>query len=330
MRAYLQILLCLPLLQSCAFFQQRANHFESNSFIGYAKPATLNPPANIATGSAPLKIQDININKSDATGDLLEAGECIVVDLVDGFYNQNFETGLETIFGKSTTRNEVVLTTAIYERANSRALSADSSGKIQGAEYFIHNGNGQIARRPFHFENIPVYGPRPYNGGDITFEVTLLEKDKDEIKAVTEDIAEATSQVNAIIPSDQRKGLKDVASEVLNGATLSLTGAGYVAVGISAVELFNKAYKELNEEDDVIIRHSFALASSGRSNKTYQPYLREGYFPLIRISVEDTVKDRLQDATYDPLQKKLRTGVKSATPLWLVFRVSKVDTCGTK
>jgi hypothetical protein len=163
----------------------------------------------------------------------------------------------------------------------------------------------------------------------MTFEVTLLEKDKEEIKAVTDDIAAATSKVNSIIPSDQRKGLKDVASEILSGATLSLTGAGYVAVGVSAVELFNKAYKDLNEEDDVLIRHSFALASSGRSNKTFQPYLREGYYPLIRISVNDSFKDRLQGATYDPLQKKLRTGVKPTQPLWLVFRVSKVDSCGS-
>lgn len=330
MRTIFMVLILTPFIHGCAFLQQRANHFESNSFVGYVKPDSLVSPTEIATGSHKLKIMDLNSDKASGRSDFFSTNDCIAIDLVDGYYNQSFETGLEKLFGKDSTRNEVVLTTAIYERANSRNLSSDASGKIQGAEYSIHNGNGQLGARPFQFENIPVYGPRPYNGGDIAFEVTLLEKDKDEIKSVTDDIASATSEINSLIPTDQRKGLKDIASEVLNGATLSLTGAGYVAVGASAVELFNKSYKKLNEEDDVLIRHSFSLASSGRSDKTYQPYLREGYYPLIRISVDDSFKDRLTGATYDPLQKKLKTGVKPTQPLWLVFRVSKISTCGSQ
>ena len=330
MRTLACLFMVVPVVHGCTFLQQRSNQFESNSFLGYAKPAHLTETSDIATGTAPLMVKDVNIKKPTNMEDLFSPGECIVIDLVDGYYNQNFETSLENIFGKDRTRNEVVLTTAIYERINSSSLSRDPSGKIQGAEYFIHNGNGQLARRPFHFENAPVYGPRPYNGGDISFEVTLLEKDKDEIKSVTDEIASATSELNSVIPENQKIAVKDVAASVLNGATLSLTGAGYVAVGINAVELFNDAYKKLNEDDDVIIRHSFALASSGRSNKTYQPYLREGYYPLIRITVEDTYLDRMRGATYDPLRKTLETGTSPTQPLWLAFRVSKVSSCESK
>jgi len=45
--------------------------------------------------------------------------------------------------------------------------------------------DGQLENRPFAFENYPVYGPRIYNGRDLIFEVTLVEKDVDEIEGLS-------------------------------------------------------------------------------------------------------------------------------------------------
>jgi hypothetical protein len=301
------------------------NNFQSNSFIGYVKPMKYTSDKNLSIkkGGNFLSVSNPNVfNLNENNTDTFKEGECIVIDLIGGYLNQSFEN-----IKKSTTKNEIVLTTSISERT----YSSSNKNKNSNTEYNVFPMNGQLSKRPLRIENIPIYGPRKYNGGDIIFQILMSEKDSKEWKNIENNITRGTDKLIKALPKDEEKStLYSTVGKILSGSTLSLSGAGIVAVGLDAVKTFTKIYSKINGKDDKIIQHIFSLTSAYRTNNIYSPTLRVGYYPLIRISTKTDISDGLRNAKFNPIRSELQIENKNnikEEPIWLAFRISKTRNC---
>ncbi|MEW8436886.1 MAG: hypothetical protein AB2689_01905 [Candidatus Thiodiazotropha taylori] len=324
-------LLCVVPLSGCfSFIKDQHNNFRSNSYVGYVSPIDDSSQHEIRKGVGAKLVQNPNVRIGDVTKtDLIAKGECIAIELMDGYYHYASETSLEKFISKNNPRSELALSTAVYERTNSKTIEYDQNSKQPiGTEYNIMLFNGQLENRPFAFENYPVYGPRIYSGGDLTFEVTLVEKDAEEMESLRQTItSEAEDFAGRIKLEDNRmSSVKDTLVAVVTGSTLKVTGAGLIAFGADAMKLFAKTYSNINTPDDLLIKHSFSLTSKYRGGQLHSPLLRQGYYPLVRVSSKPIPpSNTLNGLKFDPVAPELEVPIDIGSATWLAFRVSKID-----
>lgn len=321
--------LLMATLSGCSVLGGTANRFESNSVLGYVPPInSANKAYDVRKGEGGQPIQNPNVIPSSVDGKTISKGDCLVVDMVGGYVNQSFETSLEKLFS-SRTRNEITIAVAAYERTDSTIISKKTDERYpSSAEYNIFSTMGQLARRPFSFENVPIYGPRRYEGGDMVFHLSMVEQDEKEAEALKTDITNQTKEISKSLPEDSRNiSVHNAVLKAMTDATFTLSGVGLVAVGVSAVEMFADAYSKINKEDDLIINHTFSLVSANRSPELHSPILRIGYFPIVRLSTKEDYPNGLVNAVFDPIAPSLKMGKPLDEPMWVALRVSKTNSC---
>jgi hypothetical protein len=311
------------ILSGCTFFQQTFNELESNSIVGYAMPVgTLNKPMEKG-GSAPfLKVYEPRVAQSDIVGEDFKPGDCIMVVMTGGYINQNYETWVERkLVGEDSTRNEIALTSQIYEIAS----VIPAGGAAPGKQLTIHEASGQLKARPLTADNLLIYGPRRYYGGPLDFKIYLAEKDHDELTKVKKDITDATKLVKDQIPDSSKNTFKDVLAASANGATLSLGTFGVVAIGAQAADLFAVAFYQLNEQDDVIMKANFGLSPTDTTTNAYQGFLREGYYPIARLSTKAAYPRNARNMEFNPQNNELKMDDHHPTSITLL--ISKPKAC---
>jgi len=279
-RAALLVIIGTSVLSGCTFYQEKFNELESNSFVAYVPvdSNSLTPPIHKGGKSNFLPSYDPNVAKANLQGDEFHAGDCIMVVINTGNLNQNFETWFERkLIGEDKTRNEISFTSQIYETPTELPAGITAPGK----QLSIHESNGQLKGRPLTVDNLILYGPRKYYGGPITFSLYVSEKDHDELTKVKKDITDSTKIINAQLPEGSKTTFKDFVAAGVNGATLD--AFGYVAIGTQAIDLFADVFYQLNEQDDVVMKANFTLLQTGTKLKTFQSFLRVGYFPVVRL-----------------------------------------------
>lgn len=318
----------LILLTGCSTFLGTANHFESNSAVGYVPPVADTTTYLLREGGKGIPIQNPNISYP-SNDVVIDKGECIAVDMIGGYINQTFEPIHERKLFGSRTRSEIIVAVAAYERTDSTTVTKNPEEIFpSSAEYNIFSTSGQLANRPLAVENVPIYGPRKYEGGDLVFHINMVEEDKEELEALKSDITTQTKEISETLPEDVKNlNLYNAAAKAMTDATFTLSGAGLVAVGLNAVELFVSAYETINKDDDKIIQHSFSLTTGDRSPEIHQPVLRVGYYPIARLSTQEDYPAGFSGANFDPIAPKLTMGNPLDQPIWLAFRVSKFNTC---
>ncbi|ASK19250.1 hypothetical protein [Halomonas sp. N3-2A] len=327
----LKLYLSLPvymLITGCGIFDGTANNFESNSAVGYVPPIEDTTTYSLREGGNGISIQNPNI--SYPSGDeVINKGECIAIDMIGGYINQTFEPMHERKLFGSRARSEVTVAIATYERRDSTTINQNPEEIFpSNAEYNIFSTSGQLSERPLAVENVPIYGPRRYEGGDLFFHISMVEQDKEELEALKSDITTQIMEISQRLPEDtQSLDVHSALSKAMADATFTLSGTGMVAVGLNAVELFISAYKEIHSDDDQIIQHSFSLTSGNRSPNIHQPVLRIGYYPIARLSTKEDYPEGFNGANFDPIAPRLTMGEPLDDPIWVAFRVSKFDTC---
>ncbi|MEX5553584.1 hypothetical protein [Pseudomonas pergaminensis] len=310
------------ILSGCTFFQQKLNELESNSIVGYAMPeGTLNKPVEKGAASSFLKVYEPRVANSDIKGEPFNTGDCIMIVMTGGYINQNYETWIERkLVGEDSTRNEISMTSQIYETASVIPLGGAAPGK----QLTIHEASGQLKSRPLTADNLLIYGPRKYYGGPLDFKIYLSEKDHDELTKVKKDITEATKLVRDQIPDNKKTTFKDVLAASANGATLSLDTFGVVAIGAQAADLFAEAFYQLNEQDDVIMKANFGLSPIGSTTNAYQGFLREGYYPIARLSTKAAYPKNVKNMIFDPQRNELKMDNHHPTSITLLITKPKV------
>lgn len=334
MKAIAALLLIVVGLSGCTVLQQKANNFRSNSYVGYVPPYEDSKSYPIDKNSELQEIQNVNtINSNTNNPYAVKKDDCISITLVSGYLNQDFEPWLEKTINGSKVKNEITISIAAYESTDSTALVFEDTKKLpNNTEYNIITTTGQQKDREFAFADLPIYGPRKYNGGDIVFQTNMVELDEKEVTELKDEITGYTKKIkDSIIPEkDQGIGVSTVLKNAFERSTLTLSGAGIMAVGLDAVKLFANAYEKLNKDDDIIIQHTFSLSSENKSPELYQPLLRIGYYPLIRIAVDETKLSALKGLKYDPVASRLlkyNSLNKEISPVWLGFKVSSAKSC---
>lgn len=327
------IIALLPIFfLGCSLLKGKANKFQSNSFVGYVEPINEKERHPIRTGIGMKTIYNPNVTNTPETipeKRKIQKGDCIVIDLIGGYINQSFEPKPEYWLTGDQTRNEVTLAIAVYERIDSTKLEVKPNEKYPtSSEYNVFTSDGQLPKRPLALENAPIYGPRKYEGGDIVFHITMVELDEDEVATLKNEITGYTSKLSEALPGSVKDvTIHSTVVKALTDATFTLSGAGLVAVGINAVELFASAYEQIHKENDTIIQHTFSLTSTYRTPELHQPALMIGYYPLVRLSTKKKIASGLKNAKFDPVEPKLKMGDQQKEPIWLAFRVSKMENC---
>lgn len=323
------VTLLMTSLSGCSIFSSTANRFESNSVVGYIPPlTTADASYELRKGGKRQPIQNPNIIPSTANLTAISKDDCIVIDLVGGYLNQSFETSLEK-FLSSNPRSEITLAVAAYERMDSTVINKKPEERYpSSAEYNILSTVGQLPQRPLSFENVPIYGPRKYEGGDMVFHLTMVEMDEKEAEELRGDITSQTKELSKYLPEESKNiNIHNAALQAMTDATFTLSGIGLVAVGINAVEAFAEAYTKINKEDDLVINHTFSLTSQGRSSEIHSPILRVGYYPIVRLSTKEDYPQGLVNAAFDPIAPSLKMGAPLDEPVWVALRVSRARSC---
>ncbi|VVO55894.1 hypothetical protein PS858_00524 [Pseudomonas fluorescens] len=321
-RAALLIIIGTTVLSGCTFYQEKFNELESNSFVAYVPvdSNSLNPPIQKGGKSNFLPSYDPNVAKANLQGDEFHAGDCIMVVMNTGNLNQNFETWFERkLIGEDKTRNEISFTSQVYETPTELPAGTTAPGK----QLSIHESKGQLKSRPLTVDNLILYGPRKYYGGPITFSLYVSEKDHDELTKVKKDITDSTKIINAQLPEGSKTTFKDFVAAGVNGATLD--AFGYVAIGAQAIDLFADVFYQLNEQDDVVMKANFTLLQTGTKSKTYQSFLREGYFPVVRLSTNESYPAGLSGLVLDPQSGEVKMSGHHQTSLTL--QITKPSSC---
>lgn len=324
MKAVLFLAIISPtFLSGCTFFQQKFNELESNSIVGYAMPeGTLDKPMEKGGKSSFLNVYEPRVAKADIKGEAFATGDCIMIVITGGYINQNYETWVERkLIGEGSTRNEISLTSQIYETAS----VIPPGGTAPGKQLTIHEASGQLKSRPLTADNLLIYGPRKYYGGPLDFKIYLSEKDHDELTKVKKDITEATKLVKDQIPNNSKTTFKDVLAASANGATLSLDTFGVVAIGAQAADLFAEAFYQLNEQDDVIMKANFGLSPTESTTNAYQGFLREGYYPIARLSTKAAYPKNIKNMVFNPQSNELK--MDSHHPTSLTLLITKPKAC---
>ncbi len=309
-------------LTGCAFYQEKFNELESNSFVTYVPvdSNSLKPPARKGGNPNFLPAYDPDVSKATLQGEEFHAGDCIMIVMNTGNLDQNFETWLEEfLIGEDKTRNEISFTSQIYETPTELPSGTAAPGK----QLSIHESNGQLKGRPLTVENLILYGPRKYYGGPITFSLYVSEKDHDELSKVKKDITDSTKTVNSQLPEGSKKTFKDVIAAGVNGATLD--AFGYVAIGAQAIDLFAEVFYQLNEQDDIVMKANFTLLPTGTKSNIYQSFLREGYFPVVRLSTNESYPAGLENLTLDPQSGEVK--MSGHHPTSLTLQITKPNAC---
>lgn len=321
-RASLLLTIGASMLSGCTFYQEKFNELESNSFVAYVPvdSNSLSPPRLKGDASVFLPAYDLNVAKANLQGGEFRAGDCIMIVMNTGNLNQNFETWFERkLIGEGKTRNEISFTSQVYETPTELPAGTTAPGK----QLSIHESKGQLKDRPLTVENLILYGPRKYYGGPITFSLYVSEKDHDELTKVKKDIADSTKIINAQLPEGNQATFKDFLAAGINGTTLD--AFGYIAVGVQAVNLFTDVFYQLNEQDDVVMKANFTLMQTGTESASYQAFLREGYFPVVRLSTNESYPGGLKGLQLDPQNGEVKMSGHHQTSLTL--QITKPSSC---
>jgi hypothetical protein len=223
------------------------------------------------------------------------------------------------------TRGEIAIIANAGERNDTTAgLTFDPSDVQRHGRVVYYNEDIRESGQLINALNIPVYGPKTYDGGPFFMDWAVLELDNDESeqsRQLLQELANVGSAAYA--PGTPVLNLLNT----LGGALLSANG--------DDVELryqleFDPPYTGMTKADSRTISNRLT---------SYAP-LREGYYALVRMEHRDQLPPfdllKVTDGKYNPMlgisvpAEELKPGTAAARRLykdssWLLIRVSRED-----
>lgn len=332
------LMCCCVVLAGCGFHRQVANDFQSNSYVAYAPPRsvpeqTMWPECCGAKerSCTELKSPTLSPDTLEDTDSVIKKGDKLAVYLVGGYWNQNAETMAEDWLTFGKVRNEISIMVKVIESAartdatlrEVRDGDTASGGQhmFSGAQQTLIVRAGQVAERPIGVGAIPLYGPVVYNGGDLSIQILLNEMDDEDLKDYVRDI-DTFLQENTFGTSDA-----SMSGETVQGEFVFQTWGSYniALAGYKALKLGGALYRSIHEQDDVFIDHAFTLTAPAKNKKIALPLLREGYYAVLRASINIDPAEYLKKAQFDPYTQRVVAGGEPLDQIWLILAVVRVD-----
>lgn len=226
----------------------------------------------------------------------------------------------------NTTRGEIAIIANAGERSNTSAgLTFDPSDIRNRGRVVYYNEDVRESGQLINALNIPVYGPKTYDGGPFFMDLAILELDNDESEQSRQLLQELANIGSAAYAPG---------TPVLN--LLNTLGGALLGANGDDVELryqleFDPPYTRKSIKDSLAIRNRIT---------SYAP-LREGYYALVRMEDRDQLPAfdllKVTDGKYNPMlgmkidQANQLPGKSTPThslykgSSWLLLRVSRED-----
>jgi len=246
------ILLLVLVLTSCAISNEGKVDFRRTNDLSKITDATC-----AKTGLQQLNAKNYSLGKNAG----FIKGDTVSLHLRSAYIKDFAENEVTPYITPVFTRNwrepvgEIAIVANAFEEATGRELSFEDQENGRVVFYSGDVREGQL----INFNNMPIYGPLPYNGGPFAFRIAIFELDiaSERIKAMLDSIAKAGG--SAYPP----------ASEVLN----LLNGIGKTLLN--------------GGQNDTEFRYTMVLDPKGGVKELNHFRLETGNYALVRIEDRD-------------------------------------------
>lgn len=294
MRAISSLAICASLLAGgCAQLLQGENSFRSPAVVGYLDGS------QAARSNALSQVYGVPPATAEAT--VIRPGQCLAIFVHDGRIASDSENGADRLVARAMRRGVVAewqITTTVTEHRGPDGGGTVETTVMPSTMVFQKEGDHKTTRpERIPYRNMPIYGPRPYQGGPVTIKVALSELDEKEADFNKMLVADSYDKAKTVLPDTN---IADVAKKALvNGtaAFLKIGAAGYVALGAEALKVGWDIYNSVHKPDDLWLDET------------------EGWIPAHYLSANPAVADRIAAGTGG---RVLKSGI------WTLARVSQM------
>jgi hypothetical protein len=211
------------------------------------------------------------------------------------------------------TSGEIAILANAGERTNNTGLTFNPASLQRNGRVVYYNEDVRESGQLINAMNIPIYGPKTYEGGTFFLDLAIMELDNDESEQ-SQQLLRVLAQIGSAAFAPATPVLN-----LLNSLGGALLGANGDDVELRYQLEFDPTYSGITSKDEKEIRLPPDVSRAP---------LREGYYAVVRMENRDQLPDfksmTIKAPPYGPLladsEEKLYTG-----GTWLLIRVSRED-----
>jgi hypothetical protein len=259
-------------------------------------------------------------------------GECIVVDYMGGYLHDTFAGWADKATAwMMRTKPQGKLSVAI------RAVG-HATGESPGVDQTLaFNNLGQLGGRGITgVTSARVAGPFKYPGDGLTLSVRVVEQDKEDYKAMVENVQKATGNAERAAKKLDTQAQAIAAAKALVKFT-AVSPASAVLLGAEAANAVASLLQTIDGRDDLLMKESVRLGASSAKGVP-STVLRFGTYYFVRASTRQGEINALPCVKHSPQSTKLRASFgadcsKADAPpknpwidvLWIALAVRDAD-----
>ncbi|UZE20082.1 hypothetical protein LOY70_10955 [Pseudomonas sp. B21-054] len=210
------------------------------------------------------------------------------------------------------TRGEIAILANVAERTTTTGLTFNPADIQRNGRVVYYNEDVRESGQLINALNIPLYGPKTYEGGTFFMDVAIMELDNDENEQgrhLLQELAKVGSAAYA------------PGTPVLN--VLNTLGGALLGANGDDVEL-----RYQMEFDPTYTGKTLASSQTVLAPRTSRAPLQEGYYAIIRMERRDELPDfasmRITEGSHSPYISD-PTGTLFKGGSWLLIRVARED-----
>jgi hypothetical protein len=214
--------------------------------------------------------------------------------------------------GAQNTRGEIAILANVGERTTTTGLTFNPADIQRNGRVVYYNEDVRESGQLINALNIPLYGPKSYEGGTFFMDLAIMELDNDENeqgRQLLQELAKVGSAAYA------------PGTPVLN--LLNTLGGALLGANGDDVEL-----RYQMEFDPTYIGNTLADSQTVMAPRTSRAPLREGYYAIVRMERRDTLPDfeslKITEGNHSPYISD-PAGVLFKGGSWLLIRVARED-----
>lgn len=206
----------------------------------------------------PSSVNPIALNESVS----IQMLQGFICDFHEGSWAEAFGFGLSKSDreescqgGSKDTRGEIVILASAFERNASSSITYDNSAKDKGRVVY-YNEDVRESGQMYNFSNLPLYGPKKYEGNPFYLQLWIMELDQEE-NAKAKNLLKSIAAAGTTVYPPASPALA-----ILN------------SIGASLLE---------GPSDDIEFQYQTEFDAPGGQSNISKPPLLPGYYALVRM-----------------------------------------------
>lgn len=214
--------------------------------------------------------------------------------------------------GRARTSGEIAILANAGERSNTNGLTFNPAVMQRNGRVVYYNEDVRESGQLINALNIPIYGPKTYEGGTFFLDMAIMELDNDESQQ-SRQLIQQLAQIGSAAFAPATPVLN-----VLNTLGSALLGANGDDVELRYQLEFDPNYSGFTQADP----------THKRPMLVDRALLREGYYAVVRMEKRDKLPDfnrmKLRGSPYSPMLVDAGNSLYRGGT-WLLVRVSRED-----